>query len=70
MAPLIKLSRCLYSYNAISSAAISAKLFSSAPDFDSLAQKIRQWKPPINNDDDNDDVSSGNKIIEGRAWLR
>uniref|UniRef100_A0A1I7VU35 ribonuclease H n=1 Tax=Loa loa TaxID=7209 RepID=A0A1I7VU35_LOALO len=71
MAPLVKLSRCFYSYNAISSAALSAKRFSSAPDFDALTRKIQQWKekPAIENSDDNSEVSSGNKIIEKRAWM-
>ncbi|VDN85232.1 unnamed protein product [Brugia pahangi] len=70
MVPLIKLSRCFYSYNAISSAAILARRFSSAPDFDALAQKIQQWKEKSSVDNsDNDEISSADKIIEKRAWM-
>uniref|UniRef100_A0A1I8EXR9 ribonuclease H n=1 Tax=Wuchereria bancrofti TaxID=6293 RepID=A0A1I8EXR9_WUCBA len=71
MAPLIKLSRCFYSYNAISSVAISARRFSSAPDFDALAQKIQQWKEKstFDNSDNDDEISSADKIIEKRAWM-
>ncbi|CAG9540264.1 unnamed protein product [Cercopithifilaria johnstoni] len=69
MIPVVKLSRCLYSYNTISSATVSAKRFFSAPDFDALAEKIQQWKPATGNGDNNDEISSADKIIERRAWM-
>ncbi|VDO46034.1 unnamed protein product [Onchocerca flexuosa] len=68
---LAKLSKCLYFHKAISSTAVSAKRFSSAPDFDSLAQKVQQWKEKrtTDNSTDDDEISFGDKIIEKREWM-
>lgn len=72
MASLIKLFRCFYSCNAISSASVSARRFSSGPDFDGLAQKLQQWKENSSDsiDHDHDEILSDEGIIEKRAWLR
>ncbi|VDK65077.1 unnamed protein product [Onchocerca ochengi] len=68
---LARLSKCLYFHKAISSTAISAKRFSSAPDFDALAQKVQQWKEKQATDSsiDDDETSFGDKIIEKREWM-
>ncbi|KAM3722545.1 AN1-type zinc finger protein [Dirofilaria immitis] len=70
---LARLSRCLYFHKAISSTAISTKRFSSAPDFDALAQKVQQWKEKHATDNssvDNNEILFGDKIVEEREWMK
>uniref|UniRef100_A0A915PRC3 ribonuclease H n=1 Tax=Setaria digitata TaxID=48799 RepID=A0A915PRC3_9BILA len=68
---LAKLSRCFYCYNAVPSVALSVNHFSSVPDFDALTEKVQHWKEKLltGNVNDSDDISSGDKIIENRAWM-